>query len=69
MTIREGLPKVIQNGLTYHKLLGNNVEILSDDWVRVYTGRNGAIKEMIFTCDYKDLNTIPDEVLNLEYED
>ena len=68
MTIREALPSVIQNGLTYHRALGNNVELFPDDWIRVYKGKSGLINKMIYSCDYKDINSIPDEIMNLEFD-
>jgi hypothetical protein len=69
MTIREGLPTVIHNGLTYHKALGNNTELLADDWIRVYTGENCTIKDLLFSCDYKDVDNIPNNILDIEYDD
>jgi hypothetical protein len=68
MTIREALPNVIQNGFTYHKALGNNVEMLSDDWIRVYKGEDCLIDEMLFSCDYEDINSMPDEILDKEFD-
>ena len=68
MTIRDMLPKVIHNRMTYHEALGNNVELLPDDRIRVYKGDNGVIHKMIYTCDYKDIALIPDEVLDLEFD-
>jgi hypothetical protein len=69
MTIREGLSSVIHNGYTYHKALGNNAELLSDDWVRVYIGENCRIKNLLFSCDYKDIDNIPENILDIEYDE
>lgn len=68
MTIREALPNVIHNGFTHHKALGNNAPLLSDDWIRVYKGENCLIDEMIYSCDYKDIEYIPDNILDLEFD-
>jgi hypothetical protein len=68
MTIREALPSVIQNGFTYHKALGNNTQLFPDDWIRVYWGKDCLIDKMIYSCDYKDLDSIPDKVLDLEFD-
>lgn len=56
------------NGLTFHKALGNNVEILSDDWFRVYRGGDCIIEDKIYTCDWEDVDSIPDDVLNTKID-
>lgn len=50
--------------MTFHKLLGNNVEVLPSDWLRVYKGGDCHIDELLYSCDWKDVDLTPEEILN-----
>lgn len=69
MTIRDGLKEIVKDGKTSHKALGNDVKILDSDWIRVYKGTHGCIHSMIYNCDYNDIDLIPNEILDIEYDE
>lgn len=54
--------------MTFHKSLGNNVEILPTDWFRVYRGGDCIISDMLFSCDWVDIVSIPENILNKEID-
>lgn len=64
-TVRDIIEKLHENNnLTFHKALGNNVEILSRDWFRVYRGGDCIIYDMLFSCFWKDIDSVPEEILD-----
>lgn len=64
-TVRDIIGDIHKHGgNTFHKSLGNNVEVLPDDWFRIYRGGDCIIEEKIFTCDWSDIDSIPEDVLN-----
>lgn len=64
-TVREIINEVKEhNNMTFHKSLGNNVEVLPSDWLRVYKGGNCLIDELLYSCDWKDIDITPEEILN-----
>lgn len=46
-----------------HKAIGKT-KIQPSDWIRVYHGGNCLINDMIYSCDWKDRDKIPSDILN-----
>lgn len=66
-TVREIINEVKNNNdKVFHKLLGNNVEICPTDWLRIYKGGDCTINKLIYACDWKDIDLIPEEILNIQ---
>lgn len=64
-TVREIISEVKEhNNMTFHKLLGNNVEVLPSDWLRVYKGGDCIIDKLLYSCDWKDIDLTLEEILN-----
>ena len=68
MNIRDGLNKVIKDGMTYHKIMNEPINLLDDDWIRIYKGKSSMVNDLIFSCDYKDTDKIPKEILDMKYD-
>lgn len=68
-TVRKIIDDVKQhNNMTFHKALGNNVEVLPTDWLRVYKGGDCLIDEMLYSCDWRDIGSTPEEILNIQVD-
>lgn len=68
-TVREIIEEVKKNNnLTFHKSLGNNVVVLPSDWLRVYKGGDCIIDELLYACDWKDVDSTPEEILNTQVD-
>ena len=68
-TVREIIEEVKNNNnLTFHKSLWNNVEVLPSDWLRVYKGGDCIIDEPLYACDWKDVDSTPEEILNTKVD-
>lgn len=68
-TVREIISDIHKNdGKTSHKALGNNVEILPSDWFRVYRGGDCIINKLIYFCLWKDIGSIPKDILDIEID-
>lgn len=68
-TVREIIEEVKNNNnLTFHKSLGNNVEVLPSDWLRVYKGGDCIIDELLYSCDWEDVYLVPEEILDIQVD-
>jgi len=69
MTVKDRLEKLKNdNYMIYHKAL-KDTKMLEDDWIRIYKSKNhGCIDEGIYSCDVKDIDKIPDNIMNMEYD-
>lgn len=68
-TVREIIENLHKNDdMTFHKALGNNVEILPSDWLRVYKGGDCIFNELIYSCDWKDIDSVPDNILDMSID-
>ena len=64
-TVREIINEVkLHNNMTFHKALGNNVEVLPSDWLRVYKGGDCLIDELLYSCDWENVDLTPEKILN-----
>jgi hypothetical protein len=70
MRVKDRLEKLKQdNYMINHKALGDNAEMFDNDWIRIYKSYDGdCIDEMIYAVDVKDMEEIPESVLNMEYD-
>lgn len=68
-TVREIINEVKQyNNMTFHKALGNNVEVLSSDFLRVYKGGDCLIDELLYFSYWEDIDSTPEEILNMQVD-
>lgn len=68
-TVREIINEVKKyDNKTFHKALGNNVEVLPSDWLRVYRGGDCIIDELLYACDWKDIDSTPENILDIQVD-
>lgn len=70
MKVRYRLDQLKQdNYIIYHKALGNNALMEDSDWIRIYKSKgNGCIDQFVYATDIKFIDSIPEEILDMEYD-
>lgn len=70
MKVRDRLQQLKKdNYIIKHKLFPEGINLEEYDWLRVYKSKgNGCIDEMIYGIDVKDIDDVPEDILNIEYD-
>lgn len=69
MRVKERLDYLKDNYIVIHKIYPQGIKMEESDWIRIYKSKSsGCIDEMIYSLDVKDIDSIPNDILELEFD-
>jgi hypothetical protein len=70
MKVKDRIKKLKQDNFNIiHKIYPEGVKMEEFDWIRIYKSKShGSIDEMIHSLEVKEIDSIPNEILELEFD-
>ena len=71
MIIKDRLEQLKQDKfMVIHKIYPEGIQLQEFDWIRIYKSKNrGCIDDMIYSLDVRDINSIPNDILLMDYDE